>query len=71
MALGLNPYDVRRTCDRQKDGQLCLQANEVDRYLPQQTRSQEGAWAVSTKTFESPECLLNFGVAIDFNAVCV
>ena len=71
MALGLNPYDVRRTCDRQKDGQLCYkQMKWIDTYLNKPEVKKE-LGAVSTKTFESPECLLNFGVAIDFNAVCV
>jgi len=33
-SLGLNPYDVRRTCDREKDGDLCYKQMEwIDTYL--------------------------------------
>jgi len=52
MALGLNPYDVRPYLRQAEGWTTVLQANEVDRYLPQQTRSQEGAWGVSTKTLK-------------------
>jgi cathepsin A (carboxypeptidase C) len=28
LEIGLNPYDVRRTCDRKKDGDLCYKEME-------------------------------------------
>jgi len=32
--MGLNPYDVRRTCDRSKDGDLCYkEMGWIDTYL--------------------------------------
>jgi len=40
--LGLNPYDVRRKCDREKDGQLCYeQLGWIETYLNDADRKRE------------------------------
>jgi carboxypeptidase C (cathepsin A) len=32
--MGLNPYDVRRECDRERDGQLCYrEMGWIDTYM--------------------------------------
>ena len=68
--LGLNPYDVRRTCDRVKDGQLCYKEMKwIDTYLNKPEVKKE-LGAVSSKKFESSQGLLLLMCRFD-STLCV
>ncbi|KAF8586263.1 peptidase S10 serine carboxypeptidase [Ramaria rubella] len=62
--LGLNPYDVRRTCDREKDGALCYkQMLWIDTYLNKpQVKKELGA--TSSPKFESCNMEINQGFSM-------
>ncbi|PPQ66021.1 hypothetical protein CVT26_010777 [Gymnopilus dilepis] len=65
MQLGLNPYDVRRTCDRQKDGSLCYkQMTWIDTWMNEP--SNKAALGVNPeRTFES--CNMEVNQAFTLN----
>jgi hypothetical protein len=53
MSLGLNPYDVRCKCDREKDGSLCYkEMSWIDVYL-NKPEVKKALGASDSLTFQS------------------
>ncbi|KAF8521571.1 carboxypeptidase C [Hysterangium stoloniferum] len=67
--LGLNPYDVRRTCDPQKDGQLCYkEMSWIDVYL-NKPEVKKALGAPEDLTFQSCNMEVNLAFTLQGDSV--
>jgi cathepsin A (carboxypeptidase C) len=62
---GLNPYDVRKKCDRQKDGNLCYKAMQWIETWMNHPKNKAALGVNPDKTFES--CNMEVNQAFTMN----